>query len=242
MHRSRHAQTFRLVLLSGALATAASAEVLITYESDIDVDPSTPDIIDLHTLETATITIMLTALGDEGDILAAGFRFAGTPVGEGANTVVVNGFLTVSDFLFADPMQDPNWWLTNNDLPDPATVAFLPAAGLPSPVTLATFEVTLADFGIVVQETGPLNIVDNGELPIILAEGSDSFTVNGIPEPTSAMLLVTATSMCAQRRTRHTRARRQSVLSEVRQSRFSSSRAPRGILLKPWQDASLRSA
>ncbi len=198
MFRSRRAQTFGLVVLSGALATAASAEVLITYESDIDLDPSTPDIIDLGIDDTTTITIVVSALDGEVDIAGGGFAFEGESGGGGG---VTNEIITLSDFMFAEPMQDPGLWLTNNNLPNPAAILFFPGFALPLPVALATLTVHLTGSGCVVQHTNP-QIFSGDGFPLALAEGSDSFTVCEVPEPATAALLIVAMTLFARRRVR----------------------------------------
>ncbi len=183
---------FLLVLgLVGILATGAMADVLISYESDIDIDPTTPDIIDLMEGDSATITIMMTALGGETHFGAGGFQFEGTPVGD--PTVVNNGPLTLSEFWFTEvPFQNPGAWFTNNALPNPATVGFFPP-GEAFPFTLATMTVTgNVETGgeAFLQVTNPVEMVDGDLFPLTLAPGSGSFLVNVVPEPATMVLLL----------------------------------------------------
>ncbi len=198
MVSSTAAQPFGLILLLASFSTAATADVLISYESDVDNNPTTPDVIDIDVGQTATITISLSALDGETGLCAAGFSFAGTPTGAPSGVVVVNGPITLSDFLWDEPFQDPGQWLTNNNLPSPAFVSFFCIGGN-IPLTLATVNVTGHMAGEIMQDTGPVNFADENVNPLTVTPESASFTVNVIPEPTTAFLLIVATATLARR-------------------------------------------
>ncbi len=171
--------------LVGVLATGAMADVVLTYDSDIDVIPG--GIIDLDPGNVATITINASATAGEDGLGAAGFVFEGAAGGG----VVDNTGIVMSDFLFAAAMQDPGMWLTNNALPNPAGVAFFPLAALDFPVALATLTLTAPAVGDITVDwgTGPVNFADRNVNPLTVADGSDSFTVHVTPEPATLVLL-----------------------------------------------------
>ncbi len=194
MLHSRIAESFGMCLLVSLLSVAARGEVLISYVSDIDRDPSTPDVIDLNLGESSMITISLTPLDGEVDFGGGGFLFEGEPAGSPG--VLRNGVIEVSDFSF-DAQLDPCFFVTN-DLPGPGMAGFIPGC-LSMPMTLATVAVTAVDVGTTVQDTGPV-ILGGGMGPYPLADGSESFTVRGIPEPATPVLLLVATAMLARRR------------------------------------------
>ncbi len=196
MFNSVTVRPFRLILLVSLFSTAASGDVLVSYESDIDDDPTTPGVFDIDVGQTATIAISLSALGGETGVCTAGFSFAGTLIGE----VVENGPITLSNFMWNDSFQDPGQWFTNNHLPDPSFVSFFCFGGN-IPLTLATMNVTGDTAGTIIQDTSPLHFTDAGVQPLTIAPGSESFTVNVIPEPATALLLVVASAFFARRRT-----------------------------------------
>ena len=77
MFTSRIAQLLGMVLLVCVASVTTRGDVLITYESDVDRDPSTPDVIDLNLGESSTITISLIPIGAENPFNEGGFVFAG---------------------------------------------------------------------------------------------------------------------------------------------------------------------
>lgn len=181
--------------LVGALATGAVADVVITYTSDIDRDPSTPGVIDLDPMDVATITINLVATDNEDGLGAAGFAFEGTLIGDinqPGTTVDNGGYFTISDFMFTGMnMDNEQMWFTRNHMSEPQAVAFANIFGLDFPTELAIFSLTADAWsdGDVVQNTGPVGFGDRNIFPVTLADGSGSFMVNVTPEPATFVLL-----------------------------------------------------
>ncbi len=179
--------------LVGALATGAMADVMISYNSDIDRDPATPNVIDLDVTmgDVATITVNLAATAGEDGLGGVGFDFAGAVSGSGGAATVDNGgFFTIGGFMYADPMQDVNSWFTVNDLPTPQGAAFFPGAALDFPAELATFTITADALsgGAIEQATGP-SLADRNAFPLSVGAGGGAFSVHVTPEPATFVLL-----------------------------------------------------
>lgn len=172
-----------LFLVLGSATAVVSADVILTYESDVDLDSSNGEIIDLGQ-PSKTATISITAFPDTTTQLAGvGFNFNGFDNGG----VLEFDAYSLSDFAW-DPATfgNPNVWFTDNTLPQPRGANFVGAVTIPADgLLLATLQVTVTGLGFAEVSTGP-EIFD-GALNPVFAIG-DSFTLVH-PEPSSLILL-----------------------------------------------------
>ncbi len=180
----------------GMTAFDASADIMLTYESDVDVFPDNGDVIDLYHGNAATISIWAWP-GSTAELAGTGFNFNGSDDGG----VLYYDAFSLSNFAW-DPATfgNPNVWFTDNTLPQPRGANFIGAATIPAEgLLLATLQVTafFDEHGPEEVTTGPEFF--NGSLAPVIGNRS-GFTVRIVPEPsTSALLAIGGLAMMRRR-------------------------------------------